>query len=114
MPDVYVDEGRVEAQIPLDGNVRAVRIDPADRSCIVKILELSLNDRAVPLKKHVETNGRAVKGGYYIFDTTDPNINVKLQGLDRHGEDMISLKMELVHVPEDMAGDIIGEIRKIF
>ncbi len=114
MPDVYVDEGRVEAQIPLDGNVRAVRIDPADRSCIVKILELSLNDKAVPLKKHVETNGRAVKGGYYIFDTTDPNINVKLQGLDRYGEDMISLKMELVHVPEDMAGDIIGEIRKIF
>ena len=36
LPDVYTDEYQVEAEIPFDGNVTALRIDPADRYYVVK------------------------------------------------------------------------------
>lgn len=115
MPDIYVDECRIEAEIPVDGNVRALRLDPADRSCMVKILELSLNGTPVPLqKKWVETNGKTIRPGCYIFDTQDPNINLKMAELPMTGENILAIKMELAPIPEDMARDMMSAVKKIF
>lgn len=115
MPDIYVDEHRIEAEIPFDGNVRALRLDPADRSCIVKFTELCLNGAAVPLqKKYVETNGKTIKNGCYVFDTQDPNILVKVSELPMTGENILSVKMEVSPVPADMAQDMMGAVKKLF
>lgn len=115
MPDIYVDECRIEAEIPVDGNVRALRLDPADRSCMVKILKLSLNGTPVPLqKKWVETNGKTIRPGCYVFDTQDPNINIKIAELPMTGENILAIKLELAPIPEDMARDMMSVVKKIF
>lgn len=115
MPDVYVDEFRMEAEIPVDGNVKALRLDPADRSCMIKITELSLNGTVIPLqKKWIETNGKMIKSGCYVFDTQDPNINIRVAELPMTGENILAVKMELTPVPQDMAQDMMGAIKKLF
>lgn len=115
MPDVYVDEYTIEAEIFVDGNVKRLRIDPADRMCMVKITEIQLNKTEVPLqKKYIETNGKMMKAGAYIFDTSDPNININMAALPMAGENTVSVKMELVPVPEDMAQDMMKVERSHF
>lgn len=108
MPDVYVDEYTIEADIFLDGNVKALRIDPADHACTVKIVEICLNGKVVPFqKKYIETNGKIMKTGICIFDTSDPNINIKVAELPMTGENTLSVKMKLTSMPEDMAQDMM-------
>ncbi len=119
IPDLFENEYTVTAEIPFDGNVRNLRIDPADRSCMVKIMQLCINGVTVPLqKKYMETNGKAVKTGCYVFDTQDPNITVKVSALSGAlpvaGENVLSLKMEITPVPADMALDVMGAIKKFF
>lgn len=121
MPDIYVDEHKVEAEIPIDGKVRNLRIDPADESCMVKISELSLNGYPISLqKKLVETNGKNVKSGCYIFATEDPNINIRISQLPMEtvlsmGEDSrVIIKMEISRLPFDMAKDMAGAVKMLF
>lgn len=115
MPDIYVNECRIEAEIPVDGNVKTLRLDPADRSCMVKILELALNGTAVPLqKKWIETNGKMIKNGCYVFDTQDPNINIKVAEFPMTGDNLLTVKMELTPMPQDMAQDMMGAVKKLF
>ena len=115
MPDVYVDATTVEAKIPLDGNVRNLRIDPADRSCMVKIESMLLNGVQVPMqKKVIETNGKQVKPGSYVFSTQDPNIGIKVSELAMTGENILEVKMKVLPLTADMAEDIMGSIKKLF
>ncbi|MBQ8597305.1 MAG: class I SAM-dependent methyltransferase [Lachnospiraceae bacterium] len=115
MPDVYVDATTVEAEIPLDGNVRKLRIDPADRSCMVKIESMLLNGVQVPLqKKFVETNGKQVKPGSYVFSTQDPNVEIRVSELPMTGENVLDIKMKVSPLTADMAEDIMGSIKKLF
>lgn len=115
MPDVYEDESCVCAQIPFDGNVKTLRIDPADCSCIVKILKLDLNGTDVPFrKKYIQTNGKMMKPGCYVFDTQDPNLCIMVSELAMDGENELSLKMEVSPVPEDMARDMMGAVKRVF
>ena len=115
MPDVYVDAATVEAEIPFDGNVRNLRIDPADRSCMVKIESMVLNGVKVPLqKKYIECNGKMVKPGSYVFATQDPNIGVRVSELAITGENVLEVRMKISPLTEDMAEDIIGSVKKLF
>ncbi|MCM1134621.1 MAG: class I SAM-dependent methyltransferase [Clostridium sp.] len=115
MPDVYVEKGRIAAEILLNGQVRALRVDPADHSCVVKITRLDFNGEEIPLhKKYVETNGKTVKNGCYIFDTPDPNIHIKLAELSRTAEDKLRIEMELSAVSPEMARDMMGAVKKLF
>ena len=115
MPDIYTDEHRIEARIPLNGNVKTLRIDPADRSCMVKVIELSLNGTPVPLqKKYLETNGKTVKTGSYVFDTQDPNLVIQVSHLPMTGENTLTIQAEITPMPENMAKDIIASVKRIF
>ncbi len=115
LPDVYVEESKIEAEIQLNGNVKAVRIDPADRSCMVRLSEIYLNNNPVPFqKKYIETNGKTIKSGCYVFDTQDPNILIKVSELPMNGENTLSVRMELTPVSEEMARDMMGAVKKLF
>lgn len=115
MPDIYVNEYEIEAEIPLDGNVRGLRLDPADRSCMVKITELRLNETDVPLhKKYIQTNGKMVKAGCYVFDTQDPNLCIRVSELPMSGENILHVRMELTPVPADMAKDMMDAVKRLF
>ena len=115
MPDIYVNEYEIKAEIPLDGNVRELRIDPADRSCMVKIKELRLNETDVPLqKKYIQTNGKMVKAGCYVFDTQDPNLCIRVSELPMSGENILHVRMELTPVPADMAKDMMDAVKRLF
>ena len=115
MPDVYVDSFHIEAEIPFDGNVALLRIDPADRPCVVKIQELALNKEPVDLSsKHVEANGRAVGKGTYVFATADPNFTVKVCALPCQGENVLLVRLELSFLPEEIAQELAQRRKRFF
>lgn len=125
LPDVYVAEREIVADIPFDGNVRSLRIDPADQSCMVKIHELTLNGAAVPLnKKYLETNGKRVKDGCCVFSTRDPNILVRIsafvergsfpEGILTRGENILTVKMEVAPLSAVMAKDMEMAVKKLW
>lgn len=115
MYEIYKDENCITAEIPMDGNVEALRIDPAESACMVKITELVLNKTEIPLKKkYIETNGRVVKAGCYVFDTPDPNIIIHVSQLPRVNKNTVSIQMELSLVPADMAQDVMEAVKKMF
>lgn len=115
MPDVYVQEQLVETEIPIDGNVLHFRLDPADRPCIVKFKELLLNGVPVSFeKKALETNGKQVKPGCYVFATADPNIVFHMTELTKSSENVMTIKMEISPVSMETATEIASMIKRLF
>ena len=115
MPDIYVKEHYLEAKIPVDGNVRSLRIDPADRSCIVKIHQITLNGTEILIqKKNIETNGKTIKNGCYVFSTQDPNLLIRLPEHLMRGDNTLIAKMEVSPVSAELAEDMAGAVKKIF
>lgn len=104
LPDVYKEEHLIEAEIPFDGNVKALRIDPADRCCMVKVLELLVNGVTVPLnKKYVTSNGVAMGKDGFVFATSDPNMTIQLSDIPRRGENILSIKLEIAPLTASLA-----------
>lgn len=113
--DAFKGENLIEFDTCVSGNVRRLRIDPAFYSCIVKIQELTLNGVRIPLekKKVFQANGKVSKPGRKIeycpavcFGTDDPNLYIDLRGLERQGENLISVKMEIIKLTGEMAEDL--------
>ncbi len=121
--EAYQGEQLIEMELAVDGNVHILRIDPAFDSCMVKILEMTFNGERVPLekKKVLLVNGRICKpaetGDVYqpsiVFPTTDPNINIDLQQLERRAENTLYTRMEVVRLPLAMAQDMAGAVKKL-
>ncbi len=115
LPDVYREEHVVETDIPFDGNVHALRIDPMDESCVVKIRELVLNGRSLlGTKKSIEANGRMVAPGTYVFETADPNLALRFEPGMIRGENLLHLKMEVIPLSTELATDIKNALKKPF
>lgn len=111
--EAYVSEYEAETEISFDGNLKLLRIDPADRRCVVKIREMLLNGVPVPLqKKYIFINGGIIKDGCFIFNTKDPNINIRVTELPMKGTNLLSLKMEVAPLTENMAKDIENTVKK--
>ena len=120
--NVYVAEKQVEFAVKFDGNVHALRLDPAMCSCICKIRELAMNGQPVPLqdKKVFAANGRILKSTdgaeqpSVVFPTEDPNLTIRVDALDRKAENTLTVKMEIVQIPLAMAKDMAGNVKKFF
>lgn len=111
IPDIYVDDNQIEAEITVGGSVRNLRIDPADESCIVKIEELLFNGQPIPLqKKYMESNGKQMKNGCFLFATQDPNISIKISQLPittliATDEKKLNIKMQISRLTKTIAED---------
>lgn len=115
LPDIYTEENLIEAEIPFDGNVKALRIDPADRCCMVKVRELLVNGVTVPLnKKQVITNGTKLGKDGYVFATNDPNMTILMDGIPRTGENMLSVKLEIAPLTSSLAQTVADSRKKLF
>ena len=113
MPDVYQDECTIEAEIPFDGNVHALRIDPADRACMVKVEELLLNGVKVPLTgRNFLTNGKEMKNGTFVFQTEDPNMTISVSSLPMQGSNKLFLKLKLSPLAKEIAADTAEGAKK--
>ena len=117
--DAYVSDTLVEFDFKVSGNVQMLRVDPAFDSCMCKILEMTLNERPIPLEKRgiMITNGRVIKGEKgspsVVFPTQDPNINIAVAKLAPEKENDFHVKMEVVRLPLSMAQDMAGAVKKL-
>ena len=48
-----------------------------------------------------------------VFPTTDPNINIDLQLLERKAENTLYVRMEIVRIPLAMAQDMAESVKKL-
>ncbi len=123
VPEAYQGENRIAFEIPVSGDVKILRIDPAMDSCMVKIKELLFNGEEVPLEKRrvMTVNGKVAKpaeredGSHpsIVFPTTDPNINIHMKELKQGAENTLSVCMEIVRLPLKMAQDMAGAVKKV-
>lgn len=111
----FVDEETIEFQIPVSGNVKLLRIDPMMSSCIVKIEEILWNGEKLDCnsKKRMVVNGTPVKNQQgqpaVTFATKDPNMNLRLDGLQILPENIVSVRMQAIAIPEEMAEVLEGK-----
>ena len=100
--------------------MRNFRVDPADKPCVVKLQQLLWNGMPVAFeKKFIETNGKQVKPGTYLFATADPNLVLHVEALVMAGmraeeENQVELKMEVSPVSAEAAEEMISMIKKLF
>lgn len=122
--EAYQGENLIELELKVSGDVKILRIDPAMDCCMVRIEEMLLNGERVPLdrRKLLITNGRIVRPADkeakvycpgVVFPTTDPNINIDLTQLERRGENIIYVRMEIVRLPQQIASDMAGAVKKL-
>ena len=111
--DAFVGEHSLELNLKVSGDVRQLRIDPAMDSCICKIKEFTLNGISIPLKdrKVVTMNGR-LAGNTLVFSTTDPNINLHMEGLNRKADNNVWLKMDVHRLESDLCTDLENELKR--
>ncbi|MCQ2081087.1 MAG: class I SAM-dependent methyltransferase [Lachnospiraceae bacterium] len=115
IPDVYEDNSHISVDINFDGNVKGLRIDPADQRCLVKVTELVLNgENILNNKKIMESNGKALNSATFAFNTMDPNINIKLNEVLIRGENELHVVMEITPMTEKLVVDVINSVKKIF
>ena len=122
--EAYQGDRYIDLKLSFKDNVRILRIDPSMDSCMVKILEMTLNGERVPLerRKVLLVNGRVVKpadkeNAVYqpsmVFPTQDPNININLEGLKLQPENVLCTRMEIVRLPLQIAQDMCASVKKL-
>lgn len=113
--EAYQGDNLIELELKVSGDVKMLRIDPAMGTCMVKILEMTLNGEAVPMdkRKNILVNGKVAKPGCFIFPTEDPNINIVMTELKRSAENTLHTRMEIVRLSHGMARDMAGAVKKL-
>ena len=105
----------MQCDINFDGNLKNLRIDPADLRCLVRINELVLNgNNVLKNKKFIESNGKTINYGTYAFNTMDPNLILRLNEVLMRGENVLHLDMEVTPASEEMLTDISNSVKKLF
>ena len=115
MENARREDGKVRAELTVDGDVRRLRIDPAFCSCAVRILEISFNGESVPLKKRgiLRCNGKdGTCSLSVLFATEDPGISLELAGFERKPENKLYFSMEIVCLPSGMARSLAGTVKR--
>ena len=70
-------------------------------------------------RKVMITNGKVANasdkesGPSVVFATNDPNINIKLESLERKASNKLVVEMEIVRIPRRIAEDMAGAVKKL-
>ena len=66
-----------------------------------------VNGISVPLTtKTIQANGMLLKNDTYVFATADPNMTVVMSQVERQGENVLSVKLELAPLSEELAASM--------
>lgn len=139
MENTHLDGDRIRAEIVCKPGVKAIRLDPLEEPCLIRILCVCYGGQKLTkqqLAKAVVTNGETVvedpKTGYnageeggmhtVLFAHHDPNINVRLDMLSEQGRldytavpSVLVIEAQVALLSEQMLADIREKIgRKHF
>lgn len=106
-----VDRSHMKLTLAADGNIRAIRLDPAEEPCLIQLTRVLWNGHALPLtgkNSVVESNGQTTrtKGEElpcYVFATEDPNLTFHLEGVEILSDNQMELELDFVPLTEQMA-----------
>lgn len=129
--DAYTADDRIRAEISCRANTRGIRLDPAENPCLVRLEAVTFQDRkltAEELARVVVTNGEVLgEGGSVLtpgtpgmtavlFADHDPNINVRLDALERgaegNGEGLLVVELQILWLTPEMLGDLKARITR--
>ncbi len=114
--DAYISDTQAEATIPVMIEDLVMRVDPLNAPCIVTILEAKLGEADFPVdsKKYVVSNGKRAGKETFIFKTQDPNLYFNIGGFFHNEDTFLYLKLDIIPVSELTAGNLEGNIKRIF
>lgn len=112
-------ENFVSFELKVGADVKNLRIDPCMDRCIVKIHALLWNGVPVETgrKRYVVYNGylsQADRNGNpsIVFTTDDPNINLRVEHLERLEQNELCVSLEVIRISEKMALDMKKKNRR--
>lgn len=115
----YMVEEKRRLEVPLKAGMTAVRIDPAECSCIIRMESAVLNDRGLPLadRQLFTTNGRELtrrgdRTPAFLFHTGDPQLCISLKGEEWQEGDILKLSFEISRLTEEMASALDGNLKR--
>lgn len=120
--DAYEGDNLIVFDIEVSGEVKNLRIDPAMDCCMVKLQELVWNGMEIDAgnSRVMVVNGKVASPAEgtgslpsIVFPTKDPNINIRVERLQRLSQNRLHVKMEIVRIPEAMAMDM-AQKRRLF
>lgn len=104
------DEQGIHLTLSVEAGVKRLRIDPAFADCMVRIKQLSWNDKSLVWSGKASvltTNGtRLDDTGSFVFSTEDPNLVVSLEGQPFEEVNVLEVCMERSFIGREMALDI--------
>lgn len=108
--EAYGEEGRMEITIPVEGDVRRLRVDPALCPCLVLPERMAVSGRPLPrFAKLMTCNGRKDPDGCLVFTTSDPAMEWNMEkvrrlgGLGRGETAQVTLSWQMTGLPSTMA-----------
>ena len=99
----------------MDSTVQMLRIDPAMGACVVRIEELTYNGKDIPIhaKNIFTTNGKMLKSSDgAVFATEDPNLSIRVAGLERKPQNLLCARMKVVILPLAVAEDMAASVKR--
>ncbi len=87
-------------EMVIGGGRMALRIDPCSDSCVVWVKELKWNGTVIaPKSKLLSHNGIKVGDDVFAFATNDPNLTLKVAGLEQKENNILSISMQITKMP---------------
>lgn len=107
---VYTEENRLTARIPVDPDVRQVRVDPGDRRCLVTLEKVCLNGRTLESPDRFTVfNGIRAGEETYLLNNSDPNLVFSLPELVPGKENELTVSLEVVPLPRQTAENLMSK-----
>jgi SAM-dependent methyltransferase len=104
LTEAYRNETEVLVDITVPGNVRRLRLDPADMACMVQVHSFKWNGAEAVSGKSIKSNGKKINNNCYLFATTDPNFYLNVNKLASQKKNRLEVQLEVIMLPIAVAG----------
>ncbi len=110
----YLVPGQMRLEIPVKAAVKALRIDPAETSCIVRMHSAVLDGKNLNLsnKAVLSMNGWEMESQTFFFHTGDPNLTFWLNGQERSEESVLTVEFEISRLSEEAAAAVDANLKR--
>lgn len=115
-PNAFNPDNSAEILVNVTASTPIIRIDPLDKSCLVRVLEAFVGEQNFPVenKKLLTCNGKRLNKDSFIFNTNDPNLIFNLSGFDLKSGSYLSLKLEITPLSQETASAVVKSVKILF